>query len=30
MLAAWLVTGKNKGVGLKVLAKTVLGRTSPE
>ena len=30
MLAAWLVTGKNKGVGLKVLAREVLGRLSPE
>ena len=30
MLAAWLVTGNNKGVGLKHLAKTKLNRISPE
>lgn len=29
-LAAWLVTGKNKGIGLKLLAREVLGRTSPD
>ncbi|HUW96994.1 MAG TPA: DNA polymerase [Anaerolineae bacterium] len=30
MIAAWLVTGKNKGIGLKDLALEVLGRKSPE
>lgn len=29
MVAAWLVTGKNKGIGLKDLAKQILGRESP-
>ena len=30
MVAAWLVTGKNKGIGLKVLSASLLGRKSPE
>jgi DNA polymerase-1 len=30
MIAAWLVLGKNKGIGLKVLAMEILGRYSPE
>jgi DNA polymerase-1 len=30
MVAAWLVTGKNKGIGLKLLARHVLERESPE
>ena len=29
-LAAWLITGKNKGLSLKLLAREVLGRVSPE
>lgn len=30
MVAAWLVTGSSHGIGLKHLAETLLGRTSPE
>ena len=30
MIAAWLVLGKNKGIGLKQLAQDILGRRSPE
>jgi len=30
MVAAWLVTGSSYGIGLKHLAETILGRTSPE
>lgn len=30
MIAAWLVTGKNKGIGLKQLAEEILDRKSPE
>jgi DNA polymerase-1 len=30
MVAAWLQTGRHTGIGLKVLAKEVLGRESPE
>jgi DNA polymerase-1 len=30
MIAAWLVFGRNKGIGLKALAKELLARNSPE
>ena len=30
MVAAWLATGKNKGIGLKELSASILGRKSPE